>query len=49
MYSASALAANTIVRSAIGAAFPLFTVQMFTKVRWQKALSYDVCSLYLPF
>ena len=29
MYSASAFAANTILRSAVGAAFPLFTVQMF--------------------
>ncbi|THH06667.1 hypothetical protein EW146_g9542 [Bondarzewia mesenterica] len=29
MYSASAFAANTIIRSAVGAAFPLFTVQMF--------------------
>ena len=29
MYSASALAANTIVRSAVGAAFPLFTDQMY--------------------
>ncbi|KIL54516.1 hypothetical protein M378DRAFT_174192 [Amanita muscaria Koide BX008] len=32
MYSASAFAANTVVRSAMAAAFPLFTVQMFTKV-----------------
>ena len=32
MYAASALAANTIVRSAVGAAFPLFTVQMFDNV-----------------
>lgn len=32
MYSASAFAANTVVRSAIAAAFPLFTVQMFHKV-----------------
>jgi hypothetical protein len=32
MYSASALAANTMCRSAIAAAFPLFTAQMFTKV-----------------
>lgn len=32
MYSASAFAANTMVRSAVAAAFPLFTVQMFTKV-----------------
>ncbi|KZP33542.1 MFS general substrate transporter [Athelia psychrophila] len=29
MYAASAFAANTICRSAVGAAFPLFTVQMF--------------------
>ncbi|KAF7969482.1 hypothetical protein HWV62_27281 [Athelia sp. TMB] len=32
MYSSSAFAANTIVRSAVAAAFPLFTVQMFTKL-----------------
>lgn len=31
MYSASAFAANTILRSAVAAAFPLFVVQMFTK------------------
>ncbi|KPV73417.1 uncharacterized protein RHOBADRAFT_29141 [Rhodotorula graminis WP1] len=30
MYSASALAANTIVRSAVAAAFPLFTTQWFS-------------------
>lgn len=29
MYAASALAVNTILRSAAGAAFPLFTSQMF--------------------
>lgn len=33
MYAASAFAANTIIRSAVGAAFPLFTVQMYHKVR----------------
>jgi hypothetical protein len=33
VYAASALAANTIVRSAVAAAFPLFTVQMFDGVR----------------
>jgi hypothetical protein len=40
MYSASAFAANTIVRSAVGAAFPLFTVQMFTNlgVNWAATL-----------
>jgi hypothetical protein len=32
MYSSSAFAANTMFRSAVAAAFPLFTVQMFTKV-----------------
>jgi hypothetical protein len=32
MFSASAFAANTIVRSGVAAAFPLFTVQMFTEV-----------------
>ncbi|KAF7368735.1 MFS general substrate transporter [Mycena venus] len=36
MYSASAFAANTIVRSLFAAAFPLFTVQFFTNlgVNW---------------
>ncbi|KAF8649063.1 hypothetical protein AX16_006036 [Volvariella volvacea WC 439] len=36
MYSASAFAANTVVRSAVAAAFPLFTTQMFLKlgVNW---------------
>ncbi|OSX62324.1 hypothetical protein POSPLADRAFT_1143698 [Postia placenta MAD-698-R-SB12] len=29
MYTASALAASTMIRSAVGAAFPLFTTQMF--------------------
>lgn len=32
MYAASAFAANTMIRSAVGAAFPLFTVQMFEGV-----------------
>ncbi|KAM0792068.1 hypothetical protein ACM66B_004773 [Microbotryomycetes sp. NB124-2] len=40
MFSASALAANTIVRSAIGAAFPLFTNAMYTNlgVNWATTL-----------
>ncbi|KAF5372326.1 hypothetical protein D9615_009282 [Tricholomella constricta] len=40
MYSASAFAANTMVRSAVAAAFPLFTTQMFTKmgVNWALTL-----------
>lgn len=32
MYTASALAASTMIRSAVGAAFPLFTTQMFQNV-----------------
>jgi DHA1 family multidrug resistance protein-like MFS transporter len=32
MYAASAIAANTILRSACGSAAPLFTNQMFTKL-----------------
>jgi DHA1 family multidrug resistance protein-like MFS transporter len=36
MYSASAFAANTAIRSAVAAGFPLFTVQMFHRlgVNW---------------
>lgn len=32
MYTASAFAANTMVRSSMGAAFPLFTTQMMHNV-----------------
>lgn len=39
MFAASALAANTIVRSAVGGAFPLFTNQMFEKLGIAGALS----------
>ena len=38
MYSASAFAANAIVRCAVAAAFPLFTIQMFTN-----ASSFSFC------
>ncbi|KIK59308.1 hypothetical protein GYMLUDRAFT_44678 [Collybiopsis luxurians FD-317 M1] len=40
MYAASAFAANTIVRSLVAAAFPLFTVQMFEKlgINWASTL-----------
>ncbi|VDB86995.1 unnamed protein product [Peniophora sp. CBMAI 1063] len=40
MHAASALAANTIVRSAIAAAFPLFTTQMYERmgVQWASTL-----------
>jgi hypothetical protein len=32
MYAASAFAANTMIRSGVAAAFPLFTTQMFRGV-----------------
>ncbi|KAF8900698.1 MFS polyamine transporter [Gymnopilus junonius] len=50
MYSASAFAANTICRSALGAAFPLFTVQMFTnlKVNWASTLIGLIALLFVP-
>ncbi|KAJ6574555.1 MFS polyamine transporter [Mycena capillaripes] len=50
MYSASAFAANTFVRSLVAAAFPLFTVQMFTKmgVHWASTLLGGVGLLLLP-
>ncbi|KAG6888248.1 hypothetical protein C0992_009204 [Termitomyces sp. T32_za158] len=40
MYSASAFAANTVIRSAVAAAFPLFTTQMFQNlgVNWASTL-----------
>eukprot|EP00918_Siedleckia_nematoides_P073074 GHVU01159528.1.p1 GENE.GHVU01159528.1~~GHVU01159528.1.p1 ORF type:complete len:108 (+),score=9.02 GHVU01159528.1:125-448(+) len=40
MYSASAFSANTAVRSLVAAAFPLFTVQMYTKlgINWASTL-----------
>jgi len=46
MYSASAFAINTLVRSAVAAAFPLFTVQMFTTVRGYPCSTFD-CKLTL--
>ncbi|KAH9814728.1 major facilitator superfamily domain-containing protein [Melampsora americana] len=50
MYSASALAANTICRSAFGAAFPLFTRQMFEGlgVQWAATLIGCVSLLISP-
>ncbi|KAG0145916.1 hypothetical protein CROQUDRAFT_45074 [Cronartium quercuum f. sp. fusiforme G11] len=50
MYSASALAANTICRSSLGAAFPLFTRQMFNGlgVQWAATLIGGVSLLISP-
>lgn len=40
MYAASALAANAVLRSLFGFAFPLFTDQ-------SKSISVETCSLYV--
>ncbi|KAI0354077.1 MFS polyamine transporter [Trametes cingulata] len=47
-YSASAFSANAIVRSCVGAAFPLFTVQMFDRlgINWACTLI-GFCALLL--
>ncbi|EST05463.1 Major facilitator superfamily [Kalmanozyma brasiliensis GHG001] len=51
VYAASALAANTIIRSAVGAAFPLFTRQMFTGlgINWASTLLGLVALVLTPF
>ncbi|KAJ6544474.1 MFS polyamine transporter [Mycena capillaripes] len=50
MYSATAFAANTFCRSLVAAAFPLFTVQMFSKlgVNWAATLLGGVGLLLAP-
>ena len=50
MYSASAFAANTMARSAVGAAFPLFTRQMYEGmgVNWASTLIGGIALLLLP-
>ncbi|KAK2462832.1 hypothetical protein APHAL10511_005144 [Amanita phalloides] len=50
MYSASAFAANTFIRSAAAAAFPLFIVQMFSKlhINWSATLIGLVAVLFAP-
>jgi multidrug resistance protein len=50
MYSASAFAANTVIRSAAAASFPLFTVQLFTNlgVNWACTLLGCIALLFLP-
>ncbi|KAI0644022.1 MFS polyamine transporter [Trametes meyenii] len=47
-YSASAFSANTIIRSCVGASFPLFTVQMFDRlgINWACTLI-GFCALLL--
>lgn len=50
MYTNSALAANTFLRSLFGAAFPLFATQMFNKlgVAWATSLLAFLCVLMVP-
>jgi DHA1 family multidrug resistance protein-like MFS transporter len=50
MYSASAMAANAMIRAATGAAFPLFTDQMFRKlgVGWAGTVIAGVALLLAP-
>ncbi|KAI0050469.1 MFS polyamine transporter [Auriscalpium vulgare] len=51
MYAASAFAANTVIRSAVGAAFPLFTYQMFEgtlQVNWACTLLGGIAFLLAP-
>ena len=50
MYAASALAGHTIIRSATGAAFPLFTTQMFENlgINWAATLLGGIALLLAP-
>jgi MFS transporter, DHA1 family, multidrug resistance protein len=50
MYAASALAGHTIIRSATGAAFPLFTTQMFLNlgINWAATLLGGIALLLAP-
>lgn len=50
MYSASAFAANTLIRSAVAASFPLFTNQLFNNlgVNWACTLIGCIALLCLP-
>ncbi|TFK83428.1 MFS polyamine transporter [Polyporus arcularius HHB13444] len=49
-YAASAFSANTIMRSCVGAAFPLFTVQMFERlgINWACTLLGCCCLILAP-
>ncbi|KAG9033819.1 hypothetical protein FS837_002381 [Tulasnella sp. UAMH 9824] len=50
MVAASALASSTVVRSAFGAGFPLFSTQMYEKLnpRWASTLLAGIALLLLP-
>ena len=50
LYAASALAGHTIIRSTTGAAFPLFTTQMFVNlgINWAATLLSGITLLLAP-
>ncbi|KAI1102655.1 polyamine transporter 1 [Jackrogersella minutella] len=51
MYAASALAANSVLRSIFGAAFPLFTTAMYNNlgIHWASSIPAFLAVLCLPF
>ena len=51
MYAASVLAAGSIVRSVLGAAFPLFTTEMYQKLgnQWASSIPAFLVVGCLPF
>lgn len=51
IFAASALAANTVLRSLFGAAFPLFTQQMYTKlgIHWASTIPGFLALACVPF
>ncbi|KAG8979318.1 hypothetical protein FRB90_008095, partial [Tulasnella sp. 427] len=50
IFAASALAANTVIRSLFGAIFPLFSTQMYERLnpRWASTLLAGIALLLLP-
>ncbi|CAF1061071.1 unnamed protein product [Adineta steineri] len=51
IYAASVLAANSIIRSVFGAAFPLFTIQMFNNlgIHWASCIPAFLALVCVPF
>ncbi|KAL2353830.1 multidrug efflux transporter, partial [Cryomyces antarcticus] len=51
LYAASVLAANTLLRSAVGAAFPLFTNYMYAKlgIHWTSPILTFLATACVPF
>ncbi|KAK7743751.1 MFS siderochrome iron transporter 1 [Diatrype stigma] len=51
LYAASVLAANSVLRSLFGAAFPLFTTQMYTRlgIHWASSIPAFLAIACLPF